>query len=123
MKKKIAYVIRNKQKNDTTKNVYDNDQWIIAVIYDYDKWPLRSLKHKGLDNIIFTREMTAIEENDFNKMNSTRCFFIRYSNVKGFLEDERACNVNGDFLQKIIKHLVSINLITDDNNYDQVAQG
>ena len=90
---KIGYKIRSSasKRND----------WIIAVIYDLDGWPGRSLKHQGLSDPQFTREATEVEELDHEKSQSTRCYCAKYSNLEGFVEDENLCNVSKELIDKV----------------------
>lgn len=90
---KIAYKLRNKGT--------DTNDWIIAVIYDLDAWPGRSLSHKGLNDYQYTREMTDIEKKYF-QANGTRLTFVAYKSIEGFIEDEKLCGVDPEFIQKVI---------------------
>ena len=90
----IGYKIR---KRGTSKN-----DWIIAVIYDLDNWPGRSLNHKGLNDYQFQRPATPAEDADFKKTGSTRLFYVKYTNIQGFLEDEKTSEVPEEFVKKVI---------------------
>lgn len=91
---RIGYKIRS---HGTEKN-----DWVIAVIYDLDGWPARSLKHQGLADYQFTREATEIEKEDYSKYGNTRCYYSKYTDVKGFVEDENLCGVEKDFIDKVV---------------------
>lgn len=81
----------------------DKTDWIIAVIYDVDAWPPRSLRHKGFNDYQFKIAMTDIENNDF-QTNGTRLSFTTYRCIHDFLEDEELCGVDREFSENVIKH-------------------
>lgn len=91
---RIAYKLRNKGT--------ETNDWIIAVIYDVDGWPGRSLTHKGLNEYQFARDMTDVEKKDF-QANGTRLTFVAYKSIEGFIEDEKLCGVDDTFIDKICK--------------------
>ena len=92
---KIGYKIRNIPT--------DKNDWLIAVIYDVDGWPGRSLTHKGLNDYQFKREMTDIELNDFKK-EGTRLTWIKYNSLDGFITDEKLCGVDPAFIDKVCNY-------------------
>lgn len=81
----------------------DKNDWIIAVIYDVDGWPERSLKHSGISGYQFAREMTQIEKSDFEKSGTTRCTWVKYKDLESFVEDEAFCGVPKEFIEKVCK--------------------
>lgn len=84
-----------------TSGTKRND-WIIAVIYDLDNWPGRSLKHQGLSDCQLTREATEIEVSDYKESGATRCYYAKYPNTEGFIEDETKCGVEKEFIDKVV---------------------
>lgn len=105
---KIGYKIRNIST--------DRNDWLIAVIYEIEKWPGRTLTHKGLNDYQFTREMTEIEKSDYMSTNYTRFFWVKYKSLDLFRKDEELCGVDPAFVEKVCSFYSAIPQINKSTN-------